>query len=298
MKYIIGVDIGATKISAGLVYGHTVAKVITIPTESHLNTSRIVQNIIKAVAVFDNPKIHSIGLAAAGAIDSKKGVVLSSSNMPPSFKNVPLAKIIKKKFRKPVFLENDAQCFTLAESLYGAGKNKKIVVGLTLGTGIGGGLVIEKIIYRGDSGLAGEFGHMTVAENGYRCSCSKLGHLEAYASGKGMVRLYNTLSGKTLDTYTIEILAKKGEKHALRLFHIMSHALGIGLANIVNTLNPSIIVLGGGLVNVPLLWRPALRIARKEILFAPSKKTKIVPSQLREKANIIGAAIIAQNNSE
>lgn len=298
MRYIIGVDVGATKISAGLMYGHTVPKMIVVPTEAHTKASRVIQNIFKAIAIFDNPKIHSIGLAVAGALDKKKGIALSSPNMPKDFKNIPLKRLIQKRFQKTTHIENDARCFTLAESVYGAGKNYGHVIGLTLGTGIGGGIVIEKKIYAGGMGLAGEFGHMTVVENGYVCSCSRRGHLEAYASGKGMVNLFKTLSGKTLDTYAIEALAAAGDKNALRVLHIMSEALGIGIANIIHTLNPNIIVLGGGLLNIKNFWKRAIKIAQREIIFTPSKKTKIVPSVLKEKAHIIGAALIAQKEGE
>lgn len=294
MKYIIGVDVGATKIAAGLVYNNQVPKVIKIPTEAHLGKSKIIANIIKVIKIFDNPKIHSIGVGITGQINSREGIVMSSPNLPKNFKNVALAKIIKKEFAKDVFIDNDGHCFALAEAVYGAGKKYEFVVGLTFGTGVGGGIVMNKRVYRGAQGIAGEFCHTTIAENGHPCGCSKRGHLESYASGTGMVSLYKELTGKTKDTFYIENQAIVGEAAAKRVISIMSDALGIGLANIIVSLNPDIIIVGGGLTRVKALWRPALAKARKENPFMVSKKTKIVRATLKEKANILGAALITE----
>lgn len=295
MKYLIGVDIGGTKIAGGLVYGKTVPKIIKVPTETHLGKDAIISNIIKIIKIFDNPKIHAIGLSVAGEIDSIKGTIVSSPNMPKNFKNVPLIKILKKEFQKNVYMENDGNCFTLAESVYGAGKKYKNVIGLTLGTGIGSGFCIDKKIYNGATGRATEFGHMTIAEKGFPCNCKKLGHLESYASGNGMIRLYEELTGKTKDTFYIEDRAKEKEKNALRVIHIMSDALGIGLSNIINTLNPDIIIVGGGLSRVKMLWGRSLAKSRKEVVYASLRNTKIVHSLLKEKASILGAALIAED---
>ncbi len=294
MKYIIGVDVGATKIAAGLVYNNQVPKVIKIPTEAHLGKSKIIANIIKVIKIFDNPKIHAIGVGIAGQINSRDGLVISSPNLPKNFKNVALTKIIKKEFAKDVSIDNDGHCFALAEAVYGAGKKYEFVVGLTFGTGIGGGIVMHKRVLSGSQGIAGEFAHTTIAENGHPCGCSKRGHLESYASGTGMVSLYQELTGKTKDTFYIENKAIEGEAAAKRVISIMSDALGIGLCNIIISLNPDIIIVGGGLVRVKALWRSAFAVARKENPFLVSKKTKIVRAKLKEKANILGAALITE----
>lgn len=294
MKYIIGVDIGATKIAAGLVCGNAIPKTIKIPTEAHRGTEQIISNILRAVSVFDNPKIHALGLAVAGEIDSRAGIVVSSPNMPKNFKNIPLAKILEKKFKKEVSLENDGNCFALAESVYGAGKNKNFVVGLTLGTGIGSGFAIRQKIYSGAQGRATEFGHMTIAENGYICSCGKRGHLEAYASGTGMMRIYEELKGEKKDTFYIEEMAKKNEPAARRTLKIMSDALGVGIANLINGLNPDIVVVGGGMIRVRALWKPSVAKARREVVYESLASTKIAQSRLKDLANIYGAALVAE----
>src|SRR3989344_3522421 len=107
MKYILGVDVGATKISAALVHNNTISKIITHPTESHLGKKSVIANIIKIIKVFDNPRVHAIGLGIAGEINQKKGVLVSSPNMAKDVKNIPIAKILKKEFKKNIFIEND-----------------------------------------------------------------------------------------------------------------------------------------------------------------------------------------------
>lgn len=294
MSYAIGVDVGATKISSGLVWNGQIPKIIKIPTEVQQGNKTIISNIIKAIQVFDNPKAKAIGIGIAGAIDRKNGVVVSSPNLPKGFINIELKKIIEKEFHKPVTIENDAHCFALAESVYGAGAKANIVIGLTLGTGIGGGIIFNKRIYHGRDGLAGEIGHMTVVEDGLLCNCGQRGHLEVYGAGKGMVRLYEDLTGKTQNTFFIEAAAIKKDKMALRVIEVMSNVLGIGLANIINIFNPDIIVLGGGMARVKLLTKPAIKKARAGVIYPILAKTPIVTSKLGDASPVLGAALITR----
>lgn len=293
MKYTIGVDVGATKIAAGLVHGTAISKILTLPTNAPGGNSGVLANIINAIKVFIHPKVKSIGIAAAGQIDQKNGVLISSPNM-PQVKKLALTKRLQKIFQKPVVVDNDANCFTLAESIYGAGKNSHTVIGLTLGTGVGGGIVIDKKIFHGKQGLAGELGHIIIDANGYECSCKTHGTLEAYASGTAMSRLYHQFTGKYIDPIEIEQLAYKKEKAALRVFQLMSESLGVGIASLINIFNPDIIVLGGGLAHIDLLRKPAVVKAKKEVIYPALRKTKIVQTKLKEKAHIIGASLIAQ----
>jgi len=294
MRYTVGVDVGGTKISAGLVHGFSAPKIIKIPTEANKGRARIISNIVKAVRVFDSPKIQSIGIALAGEINHENGTWVSSPNI-RSVKNIPLSKILKKELKKDIYIENDSNCFTIAEAECGAGKNSDYVVGLTLGTGVGSGFVIKKRIYRGANGRATEFGHMTIVENGYPCGCGQNGHLETYASGTGMIQLYTQYTGKEKDTFEIEKLALQKDGVASRVFDIMSESLAIGIANIINILNPDIVVLGGGLIRVKTYWKPAVTRAKKLVAYPILSKTKIAPTKLNEKAHILGAAIIARN---
>lgn len=293
-KYIIGLDVGATKIAAGLVYENKIPKLIRIPTESEKGQGAVEKNIIKAIEVFATAKVKMIGVGMAGQVDQKRGILLSSPNM-PKIKNFNVKKLIENKFSKMAMVENDVNCFTLGEATFGAGKKFNNVVGIALGTGIGGGIVFDKKIYHGRDGLAGEFGHMTVVENGYTCSCGKKGHLEVYASGTAMKNLYYRFTNQQKSALEIEKLAIRREKNAVRVLEIMSGTLGTGLANIINALNPDIIVIGGGLARAKILVLPAIIKARQEVLYSALKTTKIAVSKLGEKATILGAAMITSN---
>lgn len=293
--YLIGLDVGATKILAGLVKNNKIEKRAKILTESEKGKKTVLKNIENAIQEIWQKNVKAIGVAFAGEIDQKKGVIVSSPNFPSGFKNVKIKKFLEKKFKRPVFIDNDTNCFTLAESILGMAKGKKYVVGLTLGTGIGSGLVFEEKIFHGENGTAGEWGHTTIVDDGLQCSCHQEGHLEIYASGSAMVKLYKKFTGQQKDTFYIEKQALKGESKAKQVFKIMSESLGIGIANIINALNPSIIVIGGGLVRVKILWQPALKVARKKVVYSQLAKTKIVKAKLGDDAGILGATLIINN---
>jgi len=291
-NYYIGVDVGATKIAAGFTFGGKIIKKTKTPTQAEKGKALAIKNIIAAIKTVYAPKIKGIGIGIAGQINSQKGLAVSSPNFSKDFKNVPLAKIIQNTFKKPVLIDNDANCFALGEAIYGAGKNYKYLAGLTLGTGVGGGIVINKKIYHGRDGLAAEIGHTVIVKNGLKCSCGQNGHLEAYTSGNAMINLYQKLSGQKKDTFEIEALAKKGEKNALRVFKIMTEHLALGLANIINIFNPEIIILGGGLSRVDILTKPAIKLALSQTVYPALKTTKIVTSKLKDDAPLLGAVAL------
>ncbi len=292
-KYIIGLDVGGTKIAAGAVDSHgKVVKRITLPTEARRGKKIILKNILAAASKVWLPGVKAIGVAMAGQCDTRRGIFLSGPNFPKNFKNINLAKILEKNFHVPVSLDNDARAFTLAESVYGAGRGFNNVLGITFGTGIGGGIMIDGKILRGKDNTAGEIGHMTIeTSSNYRCSCGKFGHFEALASGTALQNFYKKLSGKSLTgPEIIKILAK--DKNAKRAVALVSKYLGLGLANLVQILNPDIIVLGGGLSQIPTLWPPALQEFKKRVIYKSLQKTKIVKAKLENDAGIIGATLI------
>ena len=242
-------------------------------------------------------KIIGVGIGMAGQIDFENGKVLFSPNM-PDWKNVSLKNILEKKLGLPVLIDNDARCFVLGEAKFGAAKNYQHIVGITLGTGIGGGIIINGKIYRGKNNTAGEFGH-TIVENKFnlKCSCGMKGHLESYASGQAMEKSYQKLTGEELDCLEIKKRAIKKEKSALKVVNLMAEALGEGLSDVINFLNPEIIVIGGGLSKMDILWKPMIQEAKKRVFFPPLKKTKIVRSRLFEKANLLGSADLFSKNN-
>jgi glucokinase len=293
-KYIIGLDVGGTKIAAGAVDGRgKVVRKITLPTESHRGKKIILKNILTAASKVWLPGVRAIGLAMAGQCDSKTGIFVSGPNFPKNFRNVKLTKILEKNFHIPAYLDNDARAFTLAEAVYGAGQGYKNIVGVTVGTGIGGGIVINGQLTRGKNNTAGEVGHMTLdASSDYRCSCGKFGHFEALASGKAMANIYKKMTDKTLDTFEIEKKYKDGDKTAKKVFATVSRYLALGFGNLAQILDPDVIVVGGGLSKISALWPAALREFKKEVIYKSLQKTKIVKAQLGDDAGIIGAAAL------
>jgi len=286
MQNIIGVDLGGTNIKTGLInLEGKVIKKCEIPTQAEKGTKIIINNIISSIKEVSLGNIAGIGIGSPGPLDYKKGVILKSINVP--FKNTPLRKIIQDKFKIKTYLDNDANCFALAEAIFGQGKKYENVVGITLGTGIGGGLVINKKIYHGRSNAA-ELGHITINYNGPKCNCGNNGCIESHASAKGITAIYNGS-----DPYTISKLALKGDRKAIKTYEKMGYYLGIGLTNIIYAFDPDIIIIGGKISNSWELFSKTMNKAVKERYF--TKPCKIVRSKLKD-AGILGAGALVLEN--
>lgn len=296
-KYIIGLDVGGTKIAAGAVDSHgKVIKKITLPTETRRGKKIILKNILAAASKVWLPGVKDIGVAMAGQCDFRRGIFLSGPNFPKNFQNINLGKILKNNFHVPVYLDNDAHAFTLAEVTFGAGRGKKNVVGLTLGTGIGGGLIINGRLIRGKNNTAGELGHMTLdGGSPHRCSCGRYGHFEALSSGTALENFYKKLTNKFLAGPEIVVRAKSGDKKAKQALAMLSHYLATGLANLVQILDPDVVVVGGGLSNLPTLWPAALQEFKKGVIYKSLKNTKIIKAKLGDDAGIIGATLLTKS---
>jgi len=294
---LLALDIGGTKINAGLISlsGRIIIRQRN-KTQTQKNKATILKNIFKTIdnllawAKIHKLKILAIGLGIAGQVDPERGIFRAGANFPSHFRNIPLKKILEKKYSYPVSLDNDARLFTLGEAYFGQGKKYKNIIGLTLGTGIGGGIIIDKKIYRGKDGVAGEFGHFTLKANNSNCSCGKKGHFEALASGRAISNLYKNLTGQKLSAKKIEEKMKQGEKTAKIAVEQASQNLALGLANLINTLNPEIIILGGGLIRFKNFWQLAFKLLKKEKIYPFNLKTKVVVSRLGDDANLLGAA--------
>lgn len=293
-RTIIGLDVGGTKIRAGVVTRN--GKILfsaKVPTESPRGKSVVLENIVRSLESVWRADVAAIGVGMAGIVDHEKGLYRQGPNLPPAFKNVPVAAILRKKFHVPVSVDNDVHCFTLAEAKFGAAKRFSTVVGLTLGTGIGGGIVIDGRLFRGRDNAAGEIGHMTVAaEFPARCGCGRQGHLEAYGSGSAMRRLYKAVSGLDKEPLEVEKAAKAGDAKAKKAISIMADGLAAGFANVIHVLNPDIIVVGGSIAAVDILWKPALAAVRDRIVYPELRRTPIVRAELGGDANVVGAALI------
>jgi glucokinase len=293
---LIGIDIGGTKIQAGLVNG--AGKVLTkfrTLTEAYKGRKTILVNIDKCLKAVWRPDVRAIGVGFAGLVDFRKGIITGGPNFPKSFKDVPLAAWLRRKYGVTAAVNNDVHCFALGEARFGAGRGHDNIVGVTLGTGIGGALIINGHLYRGLNNAAGEFGHMTVADgNKARCGCGHIGHFEALAAGPAQSASFLHATGKKLLPTDIEALAKTGDKKALRNIEAAGRWLGIGLANVIQVVDPDIIIVGGGISRNKLLWPPMRRSMKENVIYPSLRSTPIVPAQLGDDANIIGAALLAE----
>lgn len=283
MANIIGIDLGGTSIKTGLVSSTgKIIKKYEIPTEARKGTKTVINNIISSVNSVKTGKISGIGIGSPGPMDYKKGAILNPVNLP--FRNIPLRQIIQKKSGIKTYLDNDANCFALAEAIFGQGKKYENIVGITLGTGLGGGFVIDKRIFHGRSNAA-EFGHMTIKFDGIKARSGNQGDIEEYAAARGITRLYD---GKN-SPYSIYKLAMKGNKRAKKAFEAMGRYLGIELANILYAFDPDIIVIGGKISNSWKFFSKSMNETIRKRYFA--KPCPIVKSNLKE-AGILGAAAL------
>lgn len=284
---VIGVDLGGTSIKAGLVSSSgNIIKKCEIPTEAKKGNKTIINNIIFSINKVKHGKVVGIGIGSPGPLDYKKGIIAKSVNIP--FKNVPLKKIIEKQFKIKTCVDNDAKCFTLAEAIFGQGRKYENVVGITLGTGIGGGLVINKKIYHGRNN-ATELGHMTINYNGFYDNCGNIGCLEAHASSKFFINFSNNKK----DPFILYKLALKGNKNAIKTFEEMGYYLGISIANIMYAFDPDIIIIGGKISNAWKFFSKAMNKEIKKRYFA--KPCPVVKSKLKD-AGILGAAALLIKN--
>jgi len=289
MKYTIGIDLGGTKINALLIDNKSrVIRKIKQPTGLKKNKKTIIKKILEIITFLSSgiskKSIKGIGIGVPGILNKEKTKILTLPNL-PGWENTKLKRILEKKTKLKVLMENDTNCTALAEFYL---KHEKInnLICITLGTGVGGGIIINKKIYNGN-GKSAEFGHTTIEPKGIKCSCGNHGCLEEYVSARGIIRIAKKLGLKEKNTIKLQELAEKGNKKAQKTFKIAGQYLGIGLSNIIKAFDPDIIVIGGGISNTgDLLLNPAKQEAKKRLCFKPCK---IKTTKLKEDAGAIGA---------
>jgi len=305
LTYIVGIDIGGTKTSVSL--GNSQGKLFirrVYPTKGVSSTLSEAKRIIRVYLQEYDPglvKTKGIGISACGPLDLKKGILLNPPNM-PNWRNVPLKKIFSQSFKLPVAVDNDANSAALAEKIFGAGKNVQNLFYYTVSTGIGGGLVINGRIHHGASSDAGEIGHTLVLPNGPKCKCGKRGCLEALASGTSIARIARErvsknslilkLAGKRQDI-NAEIVAgaaRKGDRLARTIYEQAAFYLGISVSNVIQTLNPEMVIIGGGVSKVgDILFKPLKHYVRKFSWPRPYRSCKIVRAKLKDIVGDLGA---------
>ncbi len=289
--YRLGIDIGGTKLEAALIEANGLVMARKrIPTEANLGCEHIIKRVGKlAKEVLGETSIYKVGVGSPGCLSPRTGLLRNSNTV--CLNNQPLKDLIEDELQHKIVLENDANCFALAESIMGAGKNYKNVFGLILGTGCGGGVILNDKRLLGVNLIAGEWGHHSIDINGKECWCGKKGCLETYISGSGLEKQYTELTGKKLSAK--EIFSSK-TKDAIEVKKFFYEAYGRGIANICNILDPEIIVVGGGLSNESTLYSYGLESVRK-YFFSDELKTKIVKNKLGDSAGVLGAAMLTEN---
>lgn len=293
----IGVDVGATKIYAGLISPTgKILKTARTLTHAQRGKKAIIDTILEVIADVWSEDVTGIGIGIAGTVDTAKGKYLQGPNFSASFRNVFLAREIEKVFKVPAVIDNDVHCFVLGEAIFGRGKGKSTVVGMTLGTGVGGGIVLDGKLLRGRDNSAGELGHMVVAaDSTSRCSCKRHGHLEGFSSGKALAAAYELKTKKKLEKFwDFEGLTNSGNRAALAVTKTSVHYLAAGIANVLHIINPDIVIIGGGGVKVQSMWGSLKAEIKENLAYPHLFNTPVVKSSLKDKANILGAAYLAR----
>lgn len=243
----------------------------------------------------DIPGIQAIGLGFPGFFLGDSGVLAASPNL-PQLLDVALAEQLSNMLSLPVLVQNDALCAALGEQRFGAAKGEANLLHITLGTGVGGGLILHHQAYTGESGMAMEFGHLRVQTgvSARRCGCGGLGCVEAYASSTAIQAIYAELKGETLTTKVIYQRACEGDAVARRVFEEAGASLGQAIAEAVKLLDIHTLTISGGLLGAWDILHPALMQALNQHLISPLKgKVKVLPSTLNDAAGILGAAAMA-----
>lgn len=317
MAFYIGVDIGGTNVACGIVDDECKiiarSKVKTNPNGDGVPTYEAALGEIKravreacGAAGISPSDAHSIGMGCPGICDSERGIVEYASNL--GFRNSPIKADMESEFKIPVYLDNDANAAAFGEFVAGAAKGSNSAVIITLGTGVGSGIVIDGKIYRGANFAGGEIGHTVIVMDGLPCSCGRKGCFEAYSSATGLVRMTTQASEFNPDSIMTKMIRDEGKVSARTPFKAMKQGdpvgkavceqyikyLACGIANVINTFQPDILCIGGGVCNEGDPLMVPLREAVSEQIYSKNspKNTKIDVCSLGNEAGIIGAAML------
>jgi glucokinase len=317
-RWIVGVDLGGTNIVVGLlpIEGGEVLGLRTHVTDATRGAKFVVDRMVAMVeeAIEDVTAQHGttrdavagVGIGSPGPLNRKTGTVINTPNL--GWRNFPLRDLMANALHLPCTLDNDANCATYGEWWLGAGRGTQTLVGLTLGTGIGGGVVLNGEIYHGCSDVAGEIGHMTIDSNGRRCKCGNYGCLEQYASGPAIATraiegleagapslLLDMVDGKVdnITAATVYEAVVEGDPYANEVMKDTAKFLGAGIASIINILNPEMVVIAGGVTRAgEHLFEPLRAEVRRRAFRSAQECCRIVSGQLPGTAGVVGAAAV------
>ena len=291
----LGIDIGGTYIKYVSKSDGDIVK-NKIYVRDIIESRNLEKFLEKIKNLINDFKPDKIGVAVAGLIDKKEGKITNSPNL-KFIENLPLKEILESFSKKTVFVENDASLAALGEYAYGAGKGKRIVLCLTLGTGLGGGAVINGRLLTGVSGSAMEAGHITIVKDGWPCNCGRKGCLEAYVSSYGLERIHFMKTHKFLSSTEIILEANEGKTEAMDSLKEFSNYLSVGLMNLTHLFNPDCIVLAGGMPeHYPLLTELATSELKNIVFPLPFRDLEIKKAELGEFSGAFGAVEFAEKS--
>jgi glucokinase len=316
VRFVLGIDIGGTNLVVGSVAedGSSMVASASEPTHSEAGATDVVDRLVglaeRAIATTrreaPGAEILGVGVGAPGPLDTKRGIVLLTPNL--GWVNMPLRQLIHDRLGLPAALDNDANCAVLGEWWVGAARGARHAIGITIGTGIGGGLIIDGQLYHGASDVAGEIGHTTIDTEGRRCKCGNYGCLEAYASGPNIAlraveeleagaesRLRTLVGGdlRKITAQTVYQAAADGDELALEVVNDTAKFLGVGIGNLLNVFNPEVVVVCGGVTLAgDHLFEPLRREVARRAFKPAVTACRIVPGELVGTAGVYGAAKI------
>jgi glucokinase len=314
VRFVLGIDIGGTNLVVGSVAedGSALLASDSEPTHAEAGTTDVLDRLVAlAGRVIERTRqeapgaeILGVGVGAPGPLDTRRGVVLLTPNL--GWVDMPLRQIIHDRIGLPAALDNDANCAVLGEWWVGAARGSRHAIGITIGTGIGGGLILDGRLYHGASDVAGEIGHTTIDTEGRRCKCGNYGCLEAYASGPNIAlraiealeagaesRLPSYVAGdlRQLTAQTVYQAAQDGDELALEVVNDTAKFLGVGIGNLLNVFNPEVVVVCGGVTLAgDHLFVPMRREVARRAFKPAVAACRIVPGELAGTAGVYGAA--------
>jgi glucokinase len=312
---VLAIDLGGTKILSAVIDrdGGMLARDHTV-TPAALGQEAVIEaigaSVERAIAQVsaDISEMHAVGIGAPGPSNPEKGILFTSPNL-PGWRNVPIRDIIQSLFDKRTFLINDANAAALAEHRFGAGRNTKNMIYITVSTGIGGGVIVDERPMTGAIGTAAELGHMTINDTGPRCNCGNTGCWETLASGTALARkargrieggtsslILNLAQGdhQKISARTVQEAAEQEDELAGELIAQTGYYLGVGLANLINIFNPEMIVIGGGVSNIgKRLLDPALETAQRRAYGAAYDRVRFTSPKLGRNSGVMGVAAYA-----
>ncbi len=310
-KFAIGVDLGGTNVKVGIVSQKgKIIKKTSLKTEADGGPKKVIAQISAGINMLlekNNYKLKGIGIGSPGVVSIKKGTVENPPNL-PGWGKVKLAKLFEKEFKLPVFIENDANAAAIGEMIFGAGKKYSSFIMITLGTGVGGGIIMNDKIFRGENGVAGEVGHMTIDYKGDQCKCGSIGCIETFVGNHYLIRRVTkelqthkeSLIWKLIDEdftnltpKVIQNAAEKNDEYAKSVIQNMGTQLGSVLASVSNLLDISTFIIGGGIAGFGnLLFDSTQQSLHARVLKTLKSRVKVMPAKLKNDAGIQGASAL------